>query len=378
MRTRPQALLGGVLAVLLFVLGCGERPPRDLPSPIFDPRSPFPELAGPQKKGTAPGERASAFQRALGSAAPRQASVQQEPPGQVLPLGSGLLGELPSDPGSWTWSADPGLTLAVHRGMAGVDALIWAAAFSPRMKLSPSAEIRRFHREVVPEEMEDQLDIETIESLFGQGLGRRIARGTGLDSRQAGRLLQLAMTRTAGLGLGFRSAREGSSGSRWVGRNPRGVTIFLDRSSGTWGPQRRFPTDLARGLERLEKAAPELGPVAVWLSRAQNGDGLGAPPGGGSAYLLIGSATDEHEAVGAHLAVLCAREPDCPVAAELAAFLGSLQVADLSKLRRLQGSSAGDPADLARSTGLQILPTGALPSPEILDAGPTPAAGPSR
>lgn len=377
MRTRPQALLGGVLAVLLFVLGCNERPPRDLPSPIFDPRSPFPELTGAQKKGTAPREKASAFQSALGNPAPRQASAQQ-PPGQVMPLGSGLLGELPGDPGSWTWAADPGLTLAVHRGAAGVDALIWAESFSPRMRLSPSAEVRRFHRAVVPEEVEDLLDLETVESLFGQGLGQRIARGTGLDTRQSGRLLQLAMTRTAGLGLGFRSAREGSSGSRWVGRNPRGVTVFLDRSSGTWGSQRRFPADLARGLERLEKAAPELGPVAVWLSRARSGDGLGAPPGGGPAYLLIGSATDEHEAVGAHLAVLCAREPDCPVAAELAAFLGSLQVADLSRLRRLQGSSAGDPADLARSAGLQILPVGTLPSLEILDAGQTPVAGRPR
>jgi hypothetical protein len=371
---RSKTLLGCTLAALAFGFGCGERPPRELPFPVFAPRAPFPELAATPEKAPPPGESGSAFERALNAAAPDQASRERQPPGQNVPLGNGLLGELPGDPGAWTWSADPGLTLIVHRGAAGVDALIWAETFSPRMMLSPSAEIRRFHREIVPEEIEELLDPEALDSLFGQGLGRRIAHGTGLDARQAGRLLQLAMTRTAGLGLGFRSAREGSSGSRWVGRNPKGVAVRLARSSGSWGRQRRFPGELARGLPRLGQAAPGLNPVAEWLSRAESGEGLGTPPGG-PAYLLIGSATDEHETVGAHLAVLCRQEPQCSVAAELAAFLGSLQVADLARLQRLQGSSAGDPADLARSAGLRILPAGTLPGPEILNAGGPPATG---
>ncbi len=374
---RSKSLIGGILGILAFGLGCGERPPRELPFPVFASRAPFPELAGLPEKAPLPDEIGSAFERTLNGASPGQASTQRQPPGQNVPLGNGLLGELPGDPGSWTWSADPGFTLVVHRGPAGVDALIWAEAFSPRMMLSPSAEIRQFHRGIVPEEMEGLLDPEAVESLFGRGLGRRIAHGTGLDARQAGRLLQFAMTRTAGLGIGFRSAREGSSGARWVGRNSKGVAVRLARSAGIWGRQRRFPGELARGLPRLGQAAPALNPVAVWLSHAGSGEGPGAPPDG-PAYLLIGSATDEHESVGVHLAVICRQEPRCPVAAELAAFLESLQVADLARLQRLQGSSAGDSAELARSVGLQILPAGALPGPEVLNAGEPPAAGPPR
>ncbi|HTG35092.1 MAG TPA: hypothetical protein VLB76_19420 [Thermoanaerobaculia bacterium] len=377
MRGRSKTLLGYTLTALVFSFGCGERPSRELSFPVFAPRSPFPELAT-QEKASPPGESGSAFERTLNAASPERPPTQQQPPGQNVPLGNGLLGELPSDTEAWTWSADPGLTLVIHRGPAGLDALIWAEAFSPRMMLSPSTEISRFHREVVPEEVEELLDPEALESLFGRGLGRRIAHGTGLDARQAGRLLQLAMTRTAGLGLGFRSAREGSSGSRWIGRNPKGVVVRLARSSGIWGRQRSFPGELARGLARLGQAAPALNPVAEWLSRAGNGEEQPGTLTGGPAYLLIGSATDEHETVGAHLAVLCRQDPQCPVAAELAAFLGSLQVADMTRLQRLQGSSAGNPADLARSAGLQILPTGALPGPETLNAGEPPTAGPQR
>jgi hypothetical protein len=357
MRARSKALLGCLL--VLLAAGCGKRPPRELPFPAFDPRAPFPELAGGEEPA-APAKKASDFDRAL---APATDATLREEPHQSMPLGNGLLGDLPGDSGAWSWSADRRLTLAVHRGAAGVDALIWAEAFTPRMATGPAAETRRFQREIVPGEMDDLPDLESYLGLFRHDRGRRLARDTGLDPLQALNLLELARTRTAGLGLGFRSSGEDSSGvRRWAGRNPRGVTVRLDRSAGTWGRQRPFPAELARGLGGLGKTAPELKPVADWIAQSAGWEEPGAPSGG-PAYLLTGSATVEHEAVGAHLAILCARVPQCPVAKDLSAFLGSLQIADLARLQRLQGSSAGDPSDLARSAGLRVLPS-ALVKPE--------------
>lgn len=351
MRSRSQALLG--CALVLLAAGCGGRSPRELPFPAFDPRAPFPELAGGEEPA-APGKSSSGFDRAL---APATDAAPREEPRQSMPLGNGLLGDLPGDSGAWSWSADRRLTLAVHRGASGVDALIWAEAFTPRMAAGPAAETRRFQREIVPDEAESSPDLEDYASLFLHDRRRKLARDTGLDPLQALRLLELARTRTAGLGLGFRSSGEDSSGvRRWAGRNSHGVTVRLDRSAGTWGRQRPFPAELARGLGGLGKTAPELQPVADWITQGADGEEAGAPSGG-PAYLLTGSATVGSEAVGAHLAILCVRMPDCPVAKDLSAFLGSLQIADLARLQRLQGSSAGDPADLARSAGLRVLPS---------------------
>ncbi|HEV2855474.1 MAG TPA: hypothetical protein VHC97_21960 [Thermoanaerobaculia bacterium] len=346
----PKAFAVFVLASLLC--GCGDRPPRRLPFPVFEARSPFPELADAQPGS--PSE--SAFAQALGGTAGTEA---RKPPVQSVPLGNRLAGELPAE--SWTWSSDPGLTLAVHRGPGGTDALIYAEGFSPRMLSSPSAEISRFQRTIVPEGVDDLIDPRSLDGLRSGGLARRIARGSGMGMAEAARLAQLLRTRTAGRGLGFHPGPGGATGWRWVGRNGQGATLRLARVSGTWGRQRNLPAGLVRGLARLPQAAPELAGVAEWLARAPE---TGSAVPGGPAYLLIGSVTDEYEAAGAHLAILCAGIPRCPVAEDLAAFLGSIQIGDPGRLERLRDSQAA-PADLAREEGIEILPreTALAPQP---------------
>ena len=342
----PKGLAVFVLASLLC--GCGDRPPRRLPFPVFEERSPFPELADAQPVSRSE----SAFAQALGGTP----GTAVKAPVQSIPLGNRLAGELPEE--SWIWSSDPELTLAVHRGPGGTDALIYAEGFSPLMLLSPSAEISRFHRTIVPEGVEDLIDPRSLES---GGLARRIARGTGMGMADAARLAQLLRTRTAGRGLGFHPGPGGATGWRWVGRNGQGATLRLARVSGTWGRQRSLPAGLARGLARLPQAAPELAGVADWLARTPETGG--AVPGG-PADLLIGSVTDEHETAGAHLAILCAGIPRCPVAEDLAAFLGSIQIGDPGRLERLPDSQAA-PVDLAREEGIAILPQETELAPQL-------------
>jgi hypothetical protein len=334
----PKAFAVFVLASLLC--GCGDRPPRRLSFPVFEERSPFPELADAQPVSRSEG----AFAQALGGTA---GTVVRKPPVQSIPLGNRLAGELPAE--SWIWSSDLELTLAVHRGPGGTDALIYAEAFSSRMLSSPSSEVYQFHRTIVPEGVEDLIDPRSLES---GGLARRVARGTGIGSADATRLIQLLATRTAGRGIGFHPGPGGATGWRWVGRNGQGATLRLARVSGTWGRQRSLPAGLDRALARLPQAAPELAGVAEWLAKAPEDSGANQ---GGPAYLLIGSVTDEHETAGAHLAVLCAVIPRCPVAEELAAFLGSIQIGDPGKLERLRDSQIA-PEDLAQEEGIAILP----------------------
>ncbi|HSG39729.1 MAG TPA: hypothetical protein VLE27_08845 [Thermoanaerobaculia bacterium] len=263
-----RSVLAGC-ALLGLLAGCGgERPPRRLPFPSFEPRSPFPELAD---AGAVKPAEESAFARALGSGQAREADG--EAPRQSLPLGNGLAGELPV--AGWTWAAGPGLTLAVHRGPAAADALIWAEPFSAGMLTHPSQEVLRFHLAIH------------------------------LGARAAGR------------GLGFRPGPGEATGWRWVGRAPQGVTVRLGRKSGLWSES----------------------PASLWT----------------------GSVTDANEAAGAHLAILCAGA-SCPVAEDLAAFLGSIRVGEPGRLARLRDSQ-GSPADLAREVGIEILAPTTLRQP---------------
>lgn len=364
MRIRPTA--SGFLAVMLaLALGCGgDRPSRTLPFPTFHAEALFPELA---EEGSAHPQvpRESLFERSLGGGA---AAERKEPPRQSVPLGNRFSGDLPAESGTWSWSADSGVTLIVHRTSAGADALIYAEGFSAEMVSHPSEEIRRFERTVVPDLVDPLLDRRSVESLLNGSLVRRVSRGTGLDGPEAGRLLQFLATRTAGRGLGFRPGPGKDSGWRWVGRNRQGITVRIARFPGIWGRQRSLPADLAKGLPRLPQAAPELAKLAGWLSSPPGTSGTAAQEG--PAYLWLGSATDAHETAGAHLALLCLQTPQCSVAADLAAFLGSLQLADPGRLKGLQEPAHDTPEELARRESLTLLPADLALPPDFFDAGP--------
>ncbi len=363
-----------VLGLLFFASGCGVRSPRELPFPVFDPRSPFPELADRRLTDGVSTRVESDFEHALAGSG-RSAS-ESAPAPQSVPLGNGLTGALPGPASGWTWASEPGLTMALHGALGDADALIWAAGFTPRMAVSPSREVHRFLVTILPERGETALDPSSFRSLLGHGWSRRLAREVAVDGLAAERLLQLATTRTAGLGVGFRVSGDGSTGWRWVGRSPGGVTLRLARFSGTWAMQRRFPADLARALGRVGGKSPELVRLAGWLASPAVTEVTGPERAPTPAYLLLGSASAEHELAGAHLALLCIRAPRCPVAAELAAFLGSLQLTDPQRTARLQGSSAGRPAELAASVGIEIPPAELVLDPESLDGGESPPIPP--
>ena len=88
--------------------------------------------------------------------------------------------------------------------------------------------------------------------------------------------------------VGFEPAVDRWPGTRWAGYDEAGVLLRLARLDGTWRPE---------------------------------GEGGEPVP----AYLVTGHAVGPSRTGGLHLALVCTRVPDCPVAAELATLLASLR-----------------------------------------------------
>ena len=335
--TRPRGLLGPTLLVLLLA-GCegGSSGPREPSFPSFDARALFPELTRAEDEATV-GDRKdgessrSAFEQALRGEPPNVGGGEQAEPGQAtsnqkVPLGANLVASLPADRGSWRWSTEEGATLIVHGAGAGrPDALVYTETFREGVGERPSSELRRFQLTVNPE---------------GPGatvLGE--AAGTALGILEN----RLRETATRGRGLGFRPGEEErSTGLRWVGRNEHRVILRFARHGGSWQDQRPLP-------QRLRSA------LGSSVDQASTGDLPVQPLGRVSAYLLVGNAQEPDGTFGAHLAVLCARIPDCPVAEELADLLTSIHVEAPDRIRRLREDYQADFADLARSAGLETL-----------------------
>lgn len=316
--------------------------PRELPHPTLEPRAPFPELAtagdakpGGEGSGTGGSEPPSRFEAALrraGSpppAAEAEAPAPQEPePGLTFPLGGGLVADLPglaaSSSGSWRWAGRGWAGLAVHLSPAGrPDALVYAEPFSPLWLERPSAELLRFHVTVLPASV---AELPLAGSLW------RAVRSTGSETSrpkdaagaaglaERARHRQLDRTATRGRGIGFEPGEEGPTGTRWVGRSREGAMLRLRRFDGAW--------------------------------RSQGTSGAGSAAV--AAYLLTGSATSPEGLFGAHLALLCSRAPECPVAEDLASFLASVRVGAPDRIERLRQGALDSLEGLAARTGLEL------------------------
>jgi hypothetical protein len=279
--------------------------PRRLPFPTLEPRAPFPELTpqgGATPEPSAEPAKTSRFEAALRHGGSAEPATSGAGTGAVVPasaltlaLGGGLVGDLLQGSGAadgdWRWASQGWATLAVHVPAAGrPDALVFAEPFSPLWLERPSAELLRFHLTLLPASV----------------LGRPLATATG------------------GWGLGFEPGEDGATGTRWAGRNEHGTTLRLERFDGAWGGQRPLAA----------------GPV----------DDLARVP----AYLVTGSVTTDDESFGAHLALLCSRAPECPVAEELAALLASVRLGEPGRVARLLEGTGDSLGDLAARAGLSI------------------------
>lgn len=337
------ATLLGVAGVLILAFALRTSEPRELPFPGFEAQAPFPELAerheaADEADSPAPSRFEAALQR---GAAPPEEPGEEPPPRRAVPLGGDLVGEVPTEGGSWRWSTESGATLIVHQPPGGrPDALVFAEAFAERMAERPTAEIHRFRVTVDPAGDGGSPFLGTLLRVT-RGASGQTSAGSPPDLAHRARLTHLLATRTLGRGLGFAAGEDGFTGWRWVGRNEHRVVIRLARWEGTWSEQRPLPAELAQAVRDAVAAdRPAVTP-----------DRLARVP----AHLFMGSAAEPVETSGAHLAILCARTPDCPVAEELAAFLGSIRTERPGLVERLLREGVQEPFhELAASAGLEL------------------------
>ncbi len=338
-----------LLAALLWT-GCGDGPPRALPFPSLDSGAPFPELADGTATAAVQPRRASFADRLRGQSA--DAGAQEEKVQKVL-LGSQLAGSLPADP-AWAWQTiEGGTTLAICRAAGSrIAALAYTEEFSVRMWRAPSEEIQRFQLTVNPEGVEGRLTPSAVAGIFAGGLVRQVAARTGTGGPEAARVLQLLTTRTAGTGIGFHPAADSFTGWKWVGKNEQNVTVRLARFKGLWESPPSLPAEIGARLEELGNI-PDLRRAVERLGQ-RNLPSRQEGSGGVSAYLLIGSATDDSEQSGIHLALLWQHSPDHRCVKDLSNFLSSLRTASSEELAP-QGA-----ADVLEATGLELLPNSAV------------------
>jgi hypothetical protein len=376
MRAASEIRLAAVLLVIaVFGAGCGEGKRRTLPFPQLDARAPFPELAGGAGEASAAAPRQNFFADRLASSS-RQTEPATVAARRILPLGEQLFGEIPSD-AAWSWQkVEDGITLIACAQEDSLAALVYAEAFPARIRIAPSEEIQRFHLTVNPEGAGHRLTPSGMAGSLTGGLVRRVAQETGGGSTEAARLLQLLATRTAGAGLGFRPAPGSFTGWQWVGKvggsggEERHVTARLARYTGIWERQTSLSDEVKQRLEVLRRI-PELKDAVEQLD-ALAGNSVTAAAGGVSAYLLVGSATDDSEQAGAHLALLWQHSPDHRCIEGLSSFLASLHTTRPDPSAQTDPGNGQDPT-IQRAAGLQLLPGRTMVS---LDALQQPAAQP--
>jgi hypothetical protein len=373
-RLFPVLLLAGFLAA-----GCGDGKPRKLPFPRLDARAPFPELAAQPEGGAPAAQRRTSFADRLSPAAPAATGESGKgPAARSVPLGGQLTGEIPVD-AAWSWQpVEDGVTLIACRPDGGrIAALVYAEAFPARMQSAPSEEIQRFELTVNPEGNEQRLTPSAAAGVLKNGLIHQLARGTGSGRTESARLLQFLATRTAGAGLGFQPAAGSFTGWKWVGKNGQDITVRLARFTGTWEPQAQLPAGIGQHLEALRKI-PMLSAAAEQLGARP---AQGGAAGGVSAYLLVGSATDDSEQAGAHVALLWQHASDTGCVDGLSSFLASLRTGVGSPGPGQPGLGDGQVSDIRDAAGLEILPAKAMVGLDQLQAPAAPAtqpAGPAR
>lgn len=314
------------LMLTLGVASCNPADgPRELPFPDFDPDQPVPELGSEGEGDGAAGseqERAGfedAIRRAGGATPEDEAAGTQAV--QTVPLASILLADIPVNFDEWQYSSDGVSTLITHRTAGNLpDAMIYIEAFSAAVEFFPSYEVGRFQFTVDPGLSPNIVYPPLV------ALGYEWAKSQTAPPLDVLLALQMATTRTMGMGLGYSSSRLSFTGWKWVGETRAGLEVRFGRSSGRWDTP-AFPgqREAESILKDLVSQAPAAQGILDQIQKTrQVATVTRRPPS--AAWMLIGSARRKNNPnMGVHIAVVCERRPVCPVALEVSQFLASLR-----------------------------------------------------
>lgn len=328
-----QRVFLGSLVCLLVCSACQQEPgPRKVPFPKFDAKQPFPELNGDDDAGATEAEAEvsrDSYEEAIRAAGGTEGAGETTPVPETtgtqsvgtISLGGILHADIPVEFNEWQYASDGISTLITHQKPGSLpDAIIYIEAFSPATELFPSYESGRFQFTVDPGLSPNIVYPPLVL------LGYEWAKDRTAPPLDVLLTLQMATTRTMGMGLGYASMRTSFTGWKWVGETDAGLEVRLGRSSGRWDTP-AFPgqRQAEQILRELAQEIPGAGGLISQIEKTrQVASTTRRVPA--AAWMVIGSARRKNNPdMGVHIAILCERRPVCAVSEELSGFIGSLR-----------------------------------------------------
>ncbi|MEC7241910.1 MAG: hypothetical protein VXW32_11825 [Myxococcota bacterium] len=239
-----------------------------------------------------------------------------------IPVGTGLVTDLPEV--GWSWAVESGDTLAVARDSNDqVEALFFAVSPSGgQSSVRNSSDGIVDFLQIVDPAIETTVGLETVG--FEADAVRLVP---GYQVGQFQTLFRAAGSQTLGRGFGFSST--GFGGWKHSGVNDAGVHLKLARNAGSWGS----PTTAGPDVEALETLllphVPELEDLFELLKAGQMDAGALDVLPSRSSSMLFGYASVGREVV-AYFAFVCAEVPVCSRRADGRELLSQLRPGSLS------------------------------------------------
>lgn len=348
-----KRLTAAITLLALLSLGCENNVgPRQPHFPTFEARQPFPELVDLDEQATPTRSTlsGSSFERSIAreleSGGEEGSTVTAQTQGvQTVSLSSVFVADVPLNFNEWQWSSDGPVTMLIHRKAGSApDALVFIEAFSPAVERFPSFDVGRFQYTVDP-----GLSPNIVYPPLVLLAARWVSKAAGLPPMTTVLSLQKATTRTMGRGLGYSSTDGTFTGWRWVGHNDHKVALRLGRTTGTWASQPALDYTSRVVMGTLSQQVPALRELAKSVTEMT--DAAARQPTR-QAWMILGSAARSNT-LGVHIAIICERQPVCPVAAELSALLSTLRPA--SDAQNVAVGSGGELKSFAASLGITML-----------------------
>lgn len=350
-----------LFAMMSLLAACQQsNGPRQPHFPTFDARQPFPELMAQDAKRANKRTTSSnsSFERAIskelrtgGEEGSSISATAQNV--QTVSLASVFVADVPVRFNDWRVASDGSGTIITHQTAGALpDALVYIEGFSPAVETFPSYEVARFQMVVDPGLSPNAL----YPPLIGLGASW-VSNKAGVPPLETVRALQQATTRTMGLGLGYRSIEDTFTGWKWIGKNDADLKLRLGRTTGSWGPQDN--TAIPRAvLELLKKQVPNFDSSLGQLFNQRRG-GARRP-----AWMIFGSVAQK-DTLGIHIAVICQRQPVCPVAEELSQIINTIRPREASQT--LAAPTSTDLKGFANELGVSLLDkTDVISAPQMV------------